>query len=59
MINFRKVAGAALLGLASLTVVIAPANAASCRNAAGHYTKCVKAPAPAPAHKVAAAPRKR
>lgn len=53
MINFRNLAGAALLGVASLTIAIAPANAAACRGPNGRFVKC-GAPA---AKSVAAKPR--
>lgn len=36
----HTLAGAALVGLASLGVAAAPANAAPCRDAHGHFTKC-------------------
>jgi hypothetical protein len=40
MMNVRNFASAGLLGLASLTVAIAPANAAACRGPTGRFIKC-------------------
>lgn len=40
MMTFRNLAGAALLGLASLTIAVGPANAAACRGPNGRFIKC-------------------
>lgn len=40
MIKFRTIAATALLGTSALMLAAAPASAAGCRDAKGHYAKC-------------------
>lgn len=62
MTSFRKISTAALLAVSALGLATAPANAAPCRDAKGHFTKCPAAshavPAKSAAAKPAAAPAK-
>lgn len=48
---FRTLAMASLMGLSTAAMAAAPANAAQCRDAKGHFTKCdAKAKPKAAAH---------